>query len=100
VLRSLEWIYGGEIEGVVAALQHHGLAVTPGITTGRVRTRLVAFGRSTHSDLHTISLSHVVQQMVEFMACFDDVLRPANFKDPAPALLRLLGKIGFSIEKD
>jgi hypothetical protein len=63
-----------------------------------VRTRLVAFGRSDHSDLATISLSHIVTTMLGFFHRYEDAFRPINFKEPAPAFLRLLLKAGFEIE--
>lgn len=100
VIGRLEWIYGTEIEEIVEEVAREGLAITPSRGIGTVRTRLVAFGRSPHLDLHTISLSHIVEQMTDFMTGFDDVLRSANFKDPASALLRLLAKTGFTVERE
>ena len=86
-------------QAVVERLQRADVADVPLRMGGHLRIRLVAFGRSETNDLHTISLSHVVERMVTFMEEFDDVLRPAQFKDPAPALLRLLTKTGFEVEK-
>jgi hypothetical protein len=60
---------------------------------------LVAFGRSPTTDLHTISLSHIFQTMVGHFHEMEEVLRPAQFKDPAPALLKLLVKTGFEVTK-
>lgn len=100
VVRRLEWIYGSDIESVVREVAEAGIAVTPSCSGASVRTRLVAFGRSQQNDLHTISLSHIVEQMTAFMTDFDDVLRSANFKDPASALLRLLAKTGFTVRKE
>ena len=99
VMGRVEWIYGSEIGAIVDEVAREGIAVTPSRHGGTVRTRLVAFGRSPHVDLHTISLSHIVEQMTDFMTDFDDVLRSANFKDPASALLRLLAKTGFTVER-
>lgn len=101
VIRRVEWIYGSAVEKVVDEVSSNGVAVTSscdGSTT--VRTRLVAFGRSAETDLHTISLSHMVEQMTAFMTDFDDVLRSANFKDPASAFMRLLAKTGFKVTKE
>ena len=62
-----------------------------------MRTRLVAFGQADATTENVIALGHVVQQVVGFMDRFDDVLRPAQFTEPAPALLHLLAKAGFTI---
>ena len=37
--------------------------------------------------------------MLGYFHDLEEVLRPAQFKDPAPALLKLLVKTGFEIEK-
>ncbi len=99
VLRRVEWLFDEPSQAVVERLQRADVADVPLRMGGHLRIRLVAFGRSETNDLHTISLSHVVERMVTFMEEFDDVLRPAQFKDPAPALLRLLTKTGFEVEK-
>jgi hypothetical protein len=100
VLQRLEWAYGAPIAGVVNDLQVRGFSETPACSgAGTVRTRLVAFGRSPTTDLHTISLSHIFQTMVDYFHEMEDVLRPAQFKDPAPALLKLLVKTGFEVTK-
>ncbi len=100
VLRRVEWIYGTDVGEVVSALQDGGLSVVSARGGGAtVRTRLVAFGRAGTDDLHTIPIGHVAEVLVDFMERFDDVLRPAQFKEPAPALLRLLVKIGFDVSR-
>jgi len=100
VLRRLEWAYGAPILEVVADLQDRGVSEVPACAgTGTVRTRLVAFGRSSTSNLHTISLSHIFSTMIGYFHDLEEVLRPAQFKDPAPALLKLLVKTGFEIKK-
>jgi hypothetical protein len=100
VLQRLAWAYGAPILGVVEDLQEHGLSEVPACAgRGVVRTRLVAFGRSPITDLHTISLSHVFATMIGYFHDLEEVLRPAQFKDPAPALLKLLVKTGFEINK-
>ena len=66
----------------------------------KVRTRLVAFGRSPVNDLHTISLTHVFETMIGQFEEYGDALRAAQFKNPAAALIRLLVKTGFEIKKD
>jgi hypothetical protein len=99
VLQRVEWIYATELDGVIGQLTESGVSLLPSRSGGLVRTRLVAFGRADVSNLNTISLSHIVEAMVRFMDEFDDVLRPAQFKEPAQAFLRLLAKTGFSVTK-
>ncbi|MFQ5968174.1 MAG: hypothetical protein ACE5MI_11285 [Acidimicrobiia bacterium] len=99
VLQRLKWIYAEPLSQVVSDLQDDGVSIVPTRGDGTIRTRLVAFGRTPRNTLHAISLTHVFRTMVSYMEDFDDVLRPAQFKDPAPALLRLLAKTGFSVEK-
>ena len=99
VIRRVGWVYGTDLDTVVRDVARDGIAISPSCNGATVRTRLVAFGRSPVVDTHTISLSHIVEQMTVFMTDFDDVLKSANFKDPAPALLRLLAKIGFTVRK-
>lgn len=99
MLRRVGWAYEEPLEAVVEGLQRNLLHYSPGRSNGRVRTRLVAFGRSEHNDIHTISLSHVVKTMLRFFEEHEDAFRPIHFKEPAPALLRLLLKAGFDISK-
>ena len=100
VLHRLEWAYGAPIIDVVEDLQERGLSEVPACAgTGIVRTRLVAFGRSRTTDIHTIALSHIFSTMLGYFHDLEEVLRPAQFKDPAPALLKLLVKTGFDIKK-
>lgn len=100
VLQRLEWAYGTPILEVVEDLQERGWSEVPACAgTGVVRTRMVAFGRSSTTDLHIISLSHVFSTMLGYFHDLEEVLQPAQFKDPAPALLKLLVKTGFEIKK-
>lgn len=99
VLRRLDWLYASSLDGVVDEVHHRGIAETPARGGGMVRTRLVAFGRAEKTDLHTVTLTHVVETMLEYLRGFQEVLRPATYKDPAPALLNLLVKTGFDIGK-
>jgi len=99
VLRRIQWVYAGTLDPVIDDLAASGVSRVPARSGGTIRTRLVAFGRATAVDLNTISLTHMVEQMVSFMAEFDDVLRPAQFKEPVPAFLRLLSKSGFTVSK-
>lgn len=99
IVRRVGWVYGTELDTVVRDVARDGIAISPSCNGATVRTRLVAFGRSPVVDAHTISLSHIFEQMTVFMTDFDDDLKSANFKDPAPALLRLLAKTGFTVRK-
>lgn len=99
VLRRFAWLYGEDLEDVVTALQETGLHVGAACQGGRIRTRLVAFGRSPATGLHTISLSHIIETSMGYLRDFADILRGAQFKEPAPAFLHLLAKAGFGVEK-
>jgi hypothetical protein len=100
VLRRVEWLYAEPITDVVDALQQGLLRIGPARGGGRVRTRLVAFGRSPRSDLHTISHSHMVRTILSFFSGLEEAFKPVQFRDPAPAMLSLLLKTGFEISKD
>ena len=100
MLRRVEWLYGVELSEVIDALQRKELSVVPGKGEGRVRTRLVAFGRSRHSNVNTIALGHIVTTMLDFFEEHDDAFRPVQFREPAPAFLRLLLKAGFDVHKE
>lgn len=99
MLRRVGWAYEEPLENVVEGLQRGSLHYSPGRSDGRVRTRLVAFGRSDINDMHTISLSHMVGTMLRFFEEHEEAFRPIQFKEPAPAFLRLLLKAGFDISK-
>lgn len=100
MLHRIEWLYGSPLHDVITGLQRKTIHVSPSCAHGNIRTRLVAFGRSASVDLNTISLTHVVRTMIRFMESHEDALKPIQFKEPAPAMLRLLMKSGFSVEKD
>lgn len=98
ILRRLDWIYEGGVGGVLEELRARGISETPGRSGATIRTRLVAFGAHRGDPtLHVIPLGHVVESVFGFMERFDDVLNPAQFTQPAPALLRLLVKCGFGL---
>lgn len=98
VLRRVEWLYAGGIDRPMQDLIDHCVSVAPARGGGTIRARLVAFGQAPANDLHTINLSHILTTMTGFMERYDHVLRPHNFKDPAPALLQLLQKVGLRVE--
>ncbi|MDX1447950.1 MAG: hypothetical protein R3246_02710 [Acidimicrobiia bacterium] len=97
ILRRMEWVYAQGIDGVVDRLSQGGISFDPARGGGEIRTRMVAFGQSPKAGAHTIPIGHVIESLVAFMDEYDDVLRSAQFKEPAPALLRLLVKAGFSV---
>lgn len=100
MLRRVEWIYGEGLESVIQGLQHNGAHRAPSRGGGEVRTRLVAFGRSDFSNTNTIALGHIVTTMLTFFEEHEDAFRPIQFREPAPALLRLLLKSGFDVHKE
>jgi hypothetical protein len=59
----------------------------------------VAFGRAPKTSLNVISHTHVVQTMLGFFEQFEEAIRPIQYRDPAPALLRFLTKTGFEVTK-
>lgn len=100
VLQRAAWLYGDELTSVIESLQRHEIADTaaPGGHV-RVRTRLVAFGRADASGLHTVQISHVVGTMLRFFEEHAAAFKPVQFRDPAPAFLRLLLKTGFDVTR-
>ncbi len=99
MLHRIEWLYGLPLDDVISGLQRQAIHTGPSCAEGKIRTRLVAFGQSATLDHKTISLSHIVGTMIEFMESHEDALKPIQFKEPAPAMLRLLMKAGFTVEK-
>ncbi len=99
MLRRLEWLYATELETVVRKLQQYEVHRSPARGGGMIRTRIVAFGRSRESSECIISLSHIVTTLLRFFEEHEEALRPVQFREPAPAFLRLLVKAGFAIDK-
>jgi hypothetical protein len=100
MLRRVEWIYAEGLEQVIQGLQRKGVHRAPGRGGGQVRTRLVAFGRSDFSNTNTIALGHIVATMLAFFEKHEDAFRPIQFREPAPALLSLLLKSGFDVQRE
>ena len=97
-LGRLEWIYEAGLTEIVNDLQASGKSESPGRSGALIRTRLVAFGAGRgEPSLNTIPIGHVVGQVVSFLEQFEDVLRPSQISAPAPALLHLLVKCGYTI---
>ena len=100
MLRRVEWVYDESIDKVIHGLQRDDVHNAPSRGGGRVRTRLVAFGRNKYSDQNTIALGHIVTTMLNFFEEHEEAFRPIQFREPAPAFLRLLLKSGFDIHKE
>jgi hypothetical protein len=100
MLRRVEWVYDESLERVIQGLQQDEVHNAPGRGGGRVRTRLVAFGRSHYSNQNTIALGHIVTTMLDFFEEHEDAFRPVQFREPAPAFLRLLLKSGFDVHRE
>jgi hypothetical protein len=100
MLRRVEWLYDSDLATIVDDLAGRTVCVAPARGGGTVRTRLVAFGRAPESTLNVISHTHIVETMLRFFEGHDDAFRPIQFRDPAPAMLSLLLKTGFSVSKD
>jgi hypothetical protein len=100
VLRRFAWLYeGGSVAEVVTSLQQHGSHRAPARGGGEIRTRLVAFGRADEDAINTIRIGHIVETLGQFFHDHDEAVRPIQFREPAIALLRLLHKSGFSVER-
>ena len=100
VLQRVAWLYDDNVHKVARDLEKHLVCYQAEPADRRVRTRLVAFGRSPINDMHTISLTHVFDTMIGQFEVYGDALRAAQFKNPAAALIRLLVKTGYQIKKD
>lgn len=100
VLQRVAWLYQDGVHQIARDLEKHLVCYQAEPVDRKVRTRLVAFGRSPVNDLHTISLTHVFEKMIGQFEEYGDALRAAQFKNPAAALIRLLVKTGFEIRKD
>jgi hypothetical protein len=99
VLRRVEWLFAGDVGAVVDEVAARSLCVVPARGGGMVRVRLVAFGRSAITDLHTIGHRHIVMTMQRFITGLDDAFRPVQFREPAPGMLNLLLKSGFELSE-
>jgi hypothetical protein len=99
ILRRVEWLFEAGIDDVVDDLGTRQICEAPARGGGTIRARLVAFGRASETDLHTITHSHIVETLMGFFEGVDDAFRPVQFRDPAPAMLSLLRKSGFEVNK-
>jgi len=100
VLQRVAWLYEKGVHDVARDLEKHLVCYQASPADRKVRTRLVAFGRSPVNDMHTVSLTHVFDKMIGQFEEYGDALRAAQFKSPAAGLIRLLVKTGFDITKE
>ena len=100
LLRRVEWLYTDDLGDVIRGLQREGVHRGDSKGAARVRTRLVAFGRSPFSNLNTIALSHMIATLLAFFEEHEEAFRPIQFREPAPAFLSLLLKSGFDVHKE
>ena len=100
MLRRVEWLYDTPIQDVVQELQRDMTCRTPARGGGEIRTRIVAFGRADRSTENTISISHMIDTIIGFFEEYEAAFRPLQFKDPAPAFLKLLHKTGYSLSRE
>jgi hypothetical protein len=97
VLQRVQWLFARELAEVVADLARDDLCMVPGRDGGLIRVRLVAFGRSNGHQLHAIGHGHIIKAMLGFLSGLDDAFRPVQLREPAPALLALLVKMGYDV---
>ena len=99
VLQRVAWLYEREVRDVARDVEKDLVCYQFGPADRKVRTRVVAFGRSTVNNVNVISLTHVFEAMVGQFEHHGEALRAAQFKNPAAGLIRLLVKTGFDIRK-
>lgn len=98
MLRRIEWLFASDLTSVVDDLASTDRCVAVARGGGTIRVRLVAFGRAPAVDLHTMTHAHMVRTLLGFFSGTDLAFRPVQFRDPAPAMLRLLVKSGFEFD--
>lgn len=99
VLQRVQWLFESDIHDMARELEEKLTCHVAARGVGRVRVRLVAFGRAPESNLNVITLSHILRSLVEQFEQFEAALKPAQFKNPAAAMIRLLVKTGFTVDK-
>lgn len=99
VLQRLSWLYAVELDDVITGLQEEQMHFSDSRGGATVRTRIVAFGQAPTTSLNILTHSHMIDTMLDFFDKFEEAFRPLQFKDPAPALLRLLNKVGYAVHR-
>jgi hypothetical protein len=100
MLRRVVALYDEPVDVVIRGLQRSLVHRSPAHGGGAIRTRLMAFGRSQETTETVMSLSHIVTTMLAFFEQHEDAMRAVQFREPAPAFLRLLLKTGFDVAKE
>jgi hypothetical protein len=100
MLRRIEWLFPDGIHQVVHDLMDTEVCIAPARGGGTIRVRLVAFGRTAESSLTRMSHTHIVETIVGFFERMEAAFRPVQFKDAAPAMLRLLRKSGLEVRRE
>jgi len=100
VLHRLAWIYPEEeLERVVSELTEVGACYTPARGGGRIRTRLVAFGRAPEVTVNAVPIGRVLESTAALLHRYEDVLRSARFRSPSVDTLKLIHKAGFRLNR-
>lgn len=95
VLHRVRWLFPpGGVDVAVRALTTGAKIFEVGTHSGAtLRIRLVAFGQSPHpSDLHLITLGHMLEVGTAFLRNNQEIVRSAKFNSPAASFLELLVK--------
>lgn len=99
MLRRVEWLFEASLGRIVDDLGSQQVCIAPARGGGTIRVRLVAFGRAAETDMHTITLTHMVDTLMAFFSEKDGAFTPVQFREAAPAMLSLLHKTGFDVSK-
>ncbi len=100
MLRRVDWLFDAGIAKVVDDLGDQQVCVAPARGGGTIRVRLVAFGQGPETTLHSITHTHIVETLMGFFSGKDEAFKPVQFSNPAPAMLSLLRKTGFGLDRD
>ena len=94
---GLAGLMASELPGAVEELQRHGRATLPGPQgQPRCQVRILAFGEGKsgpRSGYHVVSLRHVADFVVRYLARYHRVLKPSDLPEPALGILHLLRKV-------
>ncbi len=100
-LHRLAWLYvDDDLEQVVEDLGARGVCYSNARGGGRIRTRLVAFGRADETTLNVVPMERILERFLGAFDQFDSVLRSARASSDAVATLKLIHKAGFRLSRD
>lgn len=66
---------------------------------GRIRTRLVAFGRAPELTINAVPIGRVLESTAALLNRFEDVLRSARFHSLSVDTQKLIHKAGFRLSR-